>query len=333
MLIVKSIIIYILISSIIIFLSRYLRYFDKPTKRGIHSVPTINTGGLIIYLFFLFIITQGEFNHNIELIVSIGSFVCLAGFIDDRINLNPSSKIVFIIIPSVYLILNGISISDLGQYEYLGSIELGKFKIPFLLLAIGLLINATNYIDGIDGLLLIFFLSCLLYYIILIDDIETINLLKLFFVAALLNLVLNLLPSKNKFKVFSGDSGSLFIGFFISFMTIELYSSFDIHPAILIWPLWYPVYDFLFVSINRLSNKKSIFKPDNTHLHHAMNKKFLENKISPLILFLLVNSSIITLGYKISEISKFLSLSIFIIGFIFFFIMRLFLLKKFKNLS
>ena len=116
---------------------------------------------------------------------------------------------------------------------------MGKFTIPFLLLAIGLLINATNYIDGIDGLLLIFFLSCMIYYICLIDDIETIKLLKIFILATFLNLILNLLPSKSKFKVFSGDSGSLFIGFFISFMTIELYNSFKIHPAILIWPLWY----------------------------------------------------------------------------------------------
>ena len=140
--------------------------------------------------------------------------------------------------------------------------------------------------------------------------------------------MLNLLPSKNKFKVFSGDSGSLFIGFFISFMTIDLYNSFNIHPATLIWPLWYPVYDFLFVSINRLINKKSIFEPDNTHLHHVISNKFNGNKISPLILFLVVNSSIIFLGYKISEISKLLSLSIFIIGFSIFFIMRLFIFKK-----
>jgi UDP-GlcNAc:undecaprenyl-phosphate GlcNAc-1-phosphate transferase len=328
MLTIKFIIIYILISSVIIYLSIYLRYFDKPNKRGFHKVPTINTGGLIIYLFILSVTSQGEFNYNIELIISIGFFICITGFIDDRINLNPSSKIVLIIIPSIYLILNEISINDLGQYEYLGNLELGKFKIPFLLLAIGLLINATNYIDGIDGLLLTFFLSCLIYYIFLIDDIKTINLLKLFVIAGFFNLILNLLPSKNKFKVFSGDSGSLFIGFFISFMTIELYNSFNIHPAILIWPLWYPVYDFLFVSINRLINKKSIFKPDNTHLHHLVSNKFNGNRILPLILFLLVNSSIIFLGYKISEISKLLSLSIFIIGFTFFFIMRFFVLKK-----
>ena len=331
MLIIKFALIYILISSSIIYLSIYLRYFDNPSKRRIHKIPTINTGGLIIYLFFLSVISQSEFNYNIELIVSIGFFICLTGFIDDRINLNPSSKIVLIIIPSIYLILNGISISDLGQYEYLGNLELGKFKIPFQLLAIGLLINATNYIDGIDGLLLTFFLSCLIYYIFLIDDNKTINLLKFFVAASFLNLILNLLPSKNKFKIFSGDSGSLFIGFFISFMTIELYNSFNIHPAILIGPLWYPVYDFLFVSINRLINKKSIFKPDNTHLHHVVSNKFYGNRILPIILFLLVNSSIIFIGYKISEISKLLSLSLFIIGFTFFFIMRMFIFKKFKN--
>ena len=331
MLIVKLAIIYILISSIIIYLSIYLKYFDKPNQRTIHRIPTINTGGLIIYSFFLSVVSISEFNHNIELIVSIGFFVCLTGFIDDRINLNPSNKIILILIPSIYLILNGISIDDLGHYEYLGNIELGKFKIPFLLMAIGLLINATNYIDGIDGLLLTFFLSCLLYYIFLIDDIKTINLLKFFVMASFLNLILNLLPSKSKFKVFSGDSGSLFIGFFISFITIELYNNFNIHPAILIWPLWYPVYDFLFVSINRLINKKSIFKPDNTHLHHLINNKFEGNRIFPLILFLFVNSSIIFIGYNLSGISKVLSLSIFIIGFFLFFIMRLIVFKKFKN--
>ena len=155
--------------------------------------------------------------------------------------------------------------------------------------------------------------------------------LKFFVIASFLNLVLNLLPSKSKFKVFSGDSGSLFIGFFISFITIELYNSFNIHPAFLIWPLWYPVYDFLFVSINRLLNKKSIFKPDNTHLHHVISYKFYGNKISPLILFLIFNSTIIFIGYKLSEISKLLSLSTFIIGFTLYYIIRFLTYKKFKN--
>ena len=109
MLIVKITIIYILICAGVIFLSTYLGYFDKPNKRGVHKIPIINTGGLVIYLSFLSVISVGEFNYNMELIVSIGFFVCLTGFIDDRINLKPTSKIILLIFPSTYLILNGIS--------------------------------------------------------------------------------------------------------------------------------------------------------------------------------------------------------------------------------
>ena len=133
-----------------------------------------------------------------------------------------------------------------------------SFELPFLILATGLLINATNYIDGVDGLLLVFFTCCLGYYIFLIDDTKTIYLIKLLLIPVVLNLILNMFPSKSKFKFFSGNTGSLFIGFFISFLTIELYSGFNIHPVYLIWPLWYPVYDFLFVSLNRVIIKKSI---------------------------------------------------------------------------
>ena len=86
---------------------------------------------------------------------------------------------------------------------------------PFLILATGLLINATNYIDGVDGLLLTFFACCLGYYIFLIEDTNTIYLIKLLLIPVILNLILNLLPFKSKIKFFSGNSGSLFVGFFV----------------------------------------------------------------------------------------------------------------------
>ena len=70
-------------------------------------------------------------------------------------------------------------------------LDLGKFHIPFLILATGLLINATNYIDGSDGLLLTFFICCLGYYIFLIDDTQTISLIKLLLIPVILNLILN----------------------------------------------------------------------------------------------------------------------------------------------
>jgi UDP-GlcNAc:undecaprenyl-phosphate/decaprenyl-phosphate GlcNAc-1-phosphate transferase len=327
MLPVNLTILYLILLLFTVFISKKLDFYDKPNVRKIHNSKVFNAGGIIIYVFYLIIVNFFELNHNFELIISIGFFICMIGFIDDRINLNPSIKILFIIIPSIYLILNGISIYDLGNYEYIGILSLGKFQLPFLILSTGLLINATNYIDGIDGLLLTFFTCCLVYYIFLIDDTNTIYLLKLFLIPVVLNLIMNLLPYKSKIKIFSGNTGSLFIGFFISFSTIELYNSFSIHPVYLIWPLWYPVYDFLFVSTNRAILKKSIFSADNSHLHHKILTKFKKNHLKTILLFFISNVSIIYLGFLVSNFSKILSLIFFIIGFIFYFTMRF----KFKK--
>ena len=322
MLPVNLTILYFFLLLFTVIISKKLEFYDKPNVRKIHKLKVYNTGGLIIYLFYLIIVNFFEFNHNIELIISIGFFICLIGFIDDRLNLAPSIKILFIIIPSVYLIISGISINNLGIYEYIGVINLGKFQLPFLILATGLLINATNYIDGVDGLLLTFFACCLGYYIFLIEDTNTIYLIKLLLIPVILNLILNLLPFKSKIKFFSGNSGSLFVGFFVSFLTIELYNSFNIHPVYLIWPLWYPVYDFLFVSTNRAVLRKSIFSADNSHLHHKVLIKFKKNHIKTISLYFISNVSIIYIGFLISSYSEFLSLITFIIGFIFYLIFR-----------
>lgn len=322
MLPVNLTILYLILLLFTVFISKKLDFYDKPNIRKIHDSKVFNTGGIIIYFFYLIIVNFFEFNHNIELIISIGFFICMIGFIDDRINLNPSIKIIFIIIPSAYLILSGININNLGNYEYIGLLNLGKFQLPFLILATGLLINATNYIDGVDGLLLTFFICCLGYYIFLIEETNTIYLIKLLLVPVILNLIMNLLPSKSKIKIFSGNTGSLFIGFFISFLTIELYNSFNIHPVYLIWPLWYPVYDFLFVSTNRAILKKSIFSADNSHLHHKVLIKFKKNHLKTILLFFILNVSIIYLGFLISNFSKLISLITFIFGFFFYFTMR-----------
>jgi len=322
MLPVNLTILYLILLMFTVFISKKLDFYDKPNARKIHNSKVFNTGGIIIYFFYLIIVNFFEFNHNIELIISIGFFICLIGFIDDRINLNPSIKITFIIIPSAYLILNGINITDLGNYEYIGTLNLGKFQLPFLILATGLLINATNYIDGVDGLLLTFFICCLGYYIYLIEEPNTIYLIKLLLVPVIFNLILNLLSTKIKFKFFSGNTGSLFIGFFVSFLTIELYNSFEVHPVYLIWPLWYPVYDFLFVSTNRAILKKSIFSADNSHLHHKILIKFKKNHLKTILLFFILNISIIYFGFLLSNFSKFLSLMTFIFGFFFYFTLR-----------
>jgi len=319
----KLILVYFFLFSIIFYLSKIFKLVDAPNERKIHQFPIYNTGGLIIYLFYLLVVSQYELNHNIELIIGVGFFVVLGGFIDDRKNIKPLTKILIILIPSAYLMYNGFLIKDLGTYEIIGPIYLGKFEIPFIILAIGLLVNATNYIDGIDGLLLSFYSTCLIYYIYLVDDQELENLLLILLVPIMFNFILNFTNNKSGLKFFTGDTGSLFIGFFLCFITIELYNNFKIHPTFLIWPLWYPVYDFLYVTLNRIKKRKSFFKADKSHLHQIIFFKLKKNHFLTTLLFTLSNLTVLTCGYFLSANSKITSLTVFILGFIFYSFFRL----------
>ena len=104
MLLINLIFIYLILILFTILISRKLELYDKPNIRKIHNSKTLNTGGVSIYLFYLMIVYFFEFNHNIELIIAIGFFIFVIGLIDDRVNLNPSTKITFTVIPSIYLI-------------------------------------------------------------------------------------------------------------------------------------------------------------------------------------------------------------------------------------
>ena len=307
--------VYLFLFLIVFYLSKNFKWIDIPDKRKIHKYPIYNTGGLIIYFFYLIVVSQYELNSNIELIITVGFFIVIGGFIDDRKNIKPLTKIFIVLIPSTYLIYNGFSITDLGKYEVIGLIYLGKFETPFIILAIGLLVNATNYIDGVDGLLLSFFSTCLIYYIFLVDDQELEKLLLILLLPILFNLILNLTTQKSGFKFFTGDTGSLFIGFFLCFITIELYNSFRIHPTFLIWPLWYPIYDFLYVTSNRIKKGEPFLKPDKSHLHQIIFYKLKKNHFLTSLFFSLLNLTVLTCGYFLSTHSKIISLTTFILGF------------------
>ena len=98
--------------------------------------------------------------------------IILVGFLDDRKNLTPGVKFCFITIPIIYLMLNGFSLQNLGEYEKIGLLNLGKFSLIFTFLAIGLLINSFNYVDGVDGLLNGITIISISYFIFLIKVLQ-----------------------------------------------------------------------------------------------------------------------------------------------------------------
>ena len=322
----NTIIIYSLLSFLILFLcgkvSYKLNLLDHPNKRKIHTNATAYTGGFaisIILIFSIFLFTVSDKNLNI--ILSIAFLISIIGLIDDKYNLDVSSKLSLQIIPIFYLVVfENLTLQQIGDYNYF-KVELGSFVIPFTLMCVLLLINAFNYFDGIDGTLGFTSISVLIILYFLIPNQN----FQLFLILILIPLAIFLCFNFSLFKLpklFLGDSGSLLIGFVIAFVLIYLANQNLTHPILLAWSVVIFVYEFLSINLIRLKNKKDPLKAGQDHLHHLLlnNTKsiFLTNffiSIMNIILFII--------GYlSFLLISPLISLILFITFFIIFLILR-----------
>ena len=121
---INNILAYSLISFLFFILFSKISYklnlVDLPNKRKIHLKPTAYTGGMI--LSFIYLISIIIFKENVEklnIILSIGFLIAIAGFIDDKYNLNIGGKLSLQIIPVTYLIvLENFIINHFGEYIY-----------------------------------------------------------------------------------------------------------------------------------------------------------------------------------------------------------------------
>lgn len=316
------ILLYPIILYVCIFFSRKFQFYDKPSLRKLHSNKVINTGGVAVFLFYILIVSNFEINKEIEIIIVCSLLIVIGGFLDDQFQITPGVKLILILIPSLLLMYEGFIVDTLGEYELIGEIKTGKLNLVFTILCLGLLVNAFNYLDGVDGLVIFSSIIPMLYFIYLTNDEAVIKIILLFIFPLLINLILNFLSIDNPLKIFLGDSGSLLLGFLIGSLIIYLSSVEKIHPGYLIWSVWLPVYDFLFVNIFRIKNKKKFYKPDKNHLHHYLfkkNKSHLKTSLS--ISFL--NIIIIFCGFLITEYAyKILSLIFFVIFFFIYFKIR-----------
>jgi UDP-GlcNAc:undecaprenyl-phosphate GlcNAc-1-phosphate transferase len=325
-----NIIIYIVITFLIFMfiskLSYVFGFVDFPNKRKSHLFPVAYTGGVSLCLIFLFsTFLFKSLNEIFYLIILISIFISLVGLIDDKYNLNVISKLSLQIIPITFLIIKeNLILNDIGYYQYF-TIFLGPFSYFFSLLCVLFLINSFNYFDGIDGTLSFTVISVFLILLFLNSNSNFELFLIIVFVPITIFLFFNFSIFKLP-KLFLGDSGSLLLGFVVSFLLIYLSKSNDVHPVLLAWSIVIFVYEFLSINIIRLIGKKNIFKPGKDHLHHELFFRFSSIFLTNLTIFAL-NIILFTIGYlSWLFVSPLSSLILFIFLFIIFFIIR----NKFK---
>jgi len=154
-----------------------------------------------------------------------------------------------------------------------------------------LIVNAFNFLDNMDGLSagVAAIAGSILFTAAAISGQVFVGGLALTFVGALLGfLVFNFPPA----KIFMGDAGSMVVGFFVAMLTLR---TTYYHEALS--GRWYPVlmplvvmavplYDFLSVTILRISRGRSPFVGDTQHFSHRLRKRGLSDTQTVLTLYL-----------------------------------------------
>ncbi len=264
----------------------------NPTLRGMHKERKASSGGILfILIYIIYASYQSFFLPFFSIPISI------IGLIDDKFSISKrirlAAQILTISSFLVFSYINGFGVlAKIVSFQYF-------ILIFILLLVIGTsMINFMNFMDGIDGLVC----GCMIV-IFSFMNIEIHYLLPI--IGTLIGfLFFNWEPS----KVFMGDSGSLFLGSYLSTLILAQNNFISIlNSLILCSPLFL---DALSCILIRIRKKQNILQPHRLHLYQRLvSAGFSHSKVSSIYIF---STFFLGLVYLTSNIIL-LSLSLFII--------------------
>lgn len=276
-----------------------LGFVDKPDGiRKIHSGEVSLGGGTALFLpvliFILFFQENETSLGSIPVLLKvfyISPIILFLGLYDDIKPLPFSARLIVQILTSwLVIILTDIHLINLGNLFGFGDLYLSELGIPITIFMVVGVCNAFNMIDGMDGLVGIVILITLGSISILatLSGVST----NVFFgtILILIFLIFNLGIFGRKWKIFLGDSGSMWIGFMIAWILVILSQGNEklFHPVTALWFILLPLIDALSTVLTRIWNKKSMFRSDRTHIHHVLLDSGL-SQWKVLLVFLIIS--------------------------------------------
>ncbi len=232
-------------------------------------------------------------NEYFKKLVGIGLgviIITITGIIDDTKTLKPLQKLFGQVLAAVVAVAFGVQINNI-EIPYFNSLGL-SYEVSIVATIIWILVitNAINLIDGLDGLSSgIALISCIsLLIIFALNDSPMIAILM---ITSLIGALVGFLPFNfSPAKTFIGDTGSNFLGYILSVVSIlgvaKTYTAVVIALPILVLGL--PIFDVTWAIIRRIIKGKSIkaiFKADKGHLHHRLVANGFSQKQAVLVLY------------------------------------------------
>lgn len=250
---------------------------DLPGTRRIHLAPTPKVGGLAMAAGLLvgYATLPPSVRPGPWIAVAAAAMV-VVGTIDDSRGLSARFKLgAQTLIAALAVAGGGLAIESLGDVVTGWSGKLGLLAMPVAVFGLVSLCNATNMIDGVDGLagsqLVVSFVAlsagCGL------AGNTTGAMLAFLPVAALAPFLFCNLRSVNNHaaRVFMGDSGSLTLGLLLAIAAIEsVRDPRAVPPVVALWACWLPLVDGLVTITHRIWRRQRATSAHMDHLHHLL---------------------------------------------------------------
>lgn len=256
----------VLIIVIIIYLKMAEKWsiIDQPNSRSSHLVVTKRGGG-IIYLIAL-VIYMISSNFNMPSIIICGLLLGIMGFIDDVKNLDFKIKLIFQCLTIGYFLSTG-SYNGLEWYLLI---------LMFFLIISS--VNILNFMDGINGLTILYSLSFLISFYIINAHIIAFTDSNFLLIVILSNLIIGYFNIRKKAVCFLGDVGAITMGFIYAVLTITLIVKTNSLSPLILFLVYF--LDSGWTIVERLLAKENIFHPHRKHLYQLLVNEY---KLSHLL--------------------------------------------------
>jgi UDP-N-acetylmuramyl pentapeptide phosphotransferase/UDP-N-acetylglucosamine-1-phosphate transferase len=276
-------------------LADHFNIIDKPNQRSSHTEVTLRGGGIIFWFSALLYFVQ-HIQNNYFFFIGI-TLVSLVSFWDDIQSLSNKIRI------SIHFLSISLIFFNLGVFTL---VPIWGIVVAFII-AIGL-INAYNFMDGINGitgLYTLIVMGSLLYVNTKIQLFIDGSFIKYGMIASLIFLFFNY---RKKAKCFAGDVGSIAIAFWIIYLVLKLIFVTNS----LIWLLFLVVYgvDAICTIMHRLYLRQNIFEAHRLHLYQVLSNEYkIDHRLVSLFYAItqtLISILVVSLYQKIGDLVLFI---------------------------
>lgn len=265
-------ILFVILELVYFKIADFFNIIDKPNHRSSHTTITLRGGGIIFPIAVVVAFIMGYV--SVPILMAVG-LVSIISFVDDIYPLPTLPRFLSHLIAVVLLLY-----------------DLNLFGIEFWIIPISIVlligwINAFNFMDGINGITVLYAMVSLLTFGYLYQN-E--NQFPVFILMGISCLVFGFFNIRKKAKTFAGDVGSISMAVFLAYFMLKLI----FEKQQIGYLLFFSVYgiDAIVTILYRIKNKENILQPHRSHLYQYLSNEMQWSHVSVSLLYAVIQLAI-----------------------------------------